>query len=173
VQLKAREHLVIEYRSVSEARGEIIKRMKGKPYLDFSALDFNADDFLMLANELPRVGIERKLQSTDVKLVDAIHPEFISKVYRIHGKACYWKCDLFVILVDKIDGSHISVRVVPAFPMASVGRVFNIHTFTFIRKWQPVTGAESVKWTPKVGQRGTDLLNKKGTVTHVQKTTTA
>jgi hypothetical protein len=136
-------------------------------------LDFNADDFLMLANELPRVGIERKLQSTDVKLVDAIHPEFISKVYRIHGKACYWKCDLFVILVDKIDGSHISVRVVPAFPMASVGRVFNIHTFTFIRKWQPVTGAESVKWTPKVGQRGTDLLNKKGTVTHVQKTTTA
>jgi hypothetical protein len=30
-----------------------------------------------------------------------------------------------------------------------------------------------VKWTPKVGQRGTDLLNKKGTVTHVQETTSA
>ena len=30
-----------------------------------------------------------------------------------------------------------------------------------------------VKWTPKVGQRGTDLLNQKGTVTHVQETTSA
>ena len=40
----------------------------------------------------------------------------------------------------------------------------NVDTTQVVRK---------VKWTPKVGQRGTVPLNQKGTVTHVQQTTPA
>jgi DNA segregation ATPase FtsK/SpoIIIE-like protein len=37
----------------------------------------------------------------------------------------------------------------------------------------PGAGRSTVKWTPKVGQRGTVLINQIGTVQHVQKTTPA
>jgi hypothetical protein len=143
VPLQAHEQIAIEYRSISEARSEIIKRIKQNSYLDFVALDLIENDFRALADELQRIGVERKIQSTDIKLVDVRHPEFLSRVYRIDGKACYWKCVLFVILLDKIDESHVAIRVVPAFPMVSTGRGFNIHTFTFTRKWQSMAGAES------------------------------